>query len=141
MWLRGDRTRWPISSKKGAFEGRKPNPLFDPAYYLQTYPNVAASGANPLEHYIEHGAAHGYRPNPLFDSAYYLLHYRSRLQAGIRWHISSVPVLLRGCNPNPLFDTRWYMEQYPGRSDFGLKSTGPFSGAWRGHGIQAESTV
>ncbi len=29
----------------GAFEGRKPHPLFDTAFYLRNYPDVAASGA------------------------------------------------------------------------------------------------
>jgi hypothetical protein len=55
--------------ESGAMRGRRPNPLFDTAWYLQQYPGVAESGMNPLEHYLEVGAAKGYKPNPSFDPA------------------------------------------------------------------------
>ena len=34
--------------ESGVHEGRRPNPFFDPTWYLQTYPDVAMSGQNPL---------------------------------------------------------------------------------------------
>jgi len=40
----------------GAAEGRNPGPLFDTKFYLKQNPDVAASGMNPLVHYILHGA-------------------------------------------------------------------------------------
>jgi GT2 family glycosyltransferase/glycosyltransferase involved in cell wall biosynthesis len=40
----------------GAAEGRNPGPLFDTKFYLKHNPDVAASGMNPLVHYILHGA-------------------------------------------------------------------------------------
>jgi hypothetical protein len=36
----------------GENQARKPHPLFDPAFYLRMYPEAAASGANPLCHYL-----------------------------------------------------------------------------------------
>jgi hypothetical protein len=55
--------------ESGALQGRRPNPLFDTAWYLQRYPDAAESGMNPLEHYLEVGAAKGYKPNPFSDPA------------------------------------------------------------------------
>lgn len=37
---------------------------FDAAYYLEEYPDVAASGVNPLAHYCAHGWREGRRPGP-----------------------------------------------------------------------------
>jgi hypothetical protein len=53
----------------GAMQGRRPNPLFDTAWYLRQYPDAAESGMNPLEHYLEVGAAKGYKPSPFVDPA------------------------------------------------------------------------
>ncbi|MGD9920528.1 MAG: hypothetical protein AB7V13_03650 [Pseudorhodoplanes sp.] len=41
--------------------------LFDEAFYLASYPDVGASGVDPLLHYIKSGEADGRRPNPAFD--------------------------------------------------------------------------
>ena len=57
---------------QGAYQGRQPHPLFDPAFYLRKYPDVAAGGANPLCHYLKHGAAQLRQPHPLFDAGFYL---------------------------------------------------------------------
>ena len=45
--------------------------LFDPAWYLEKYPDVAAAGVEPLEHYIANGAAELREPGPRFDAAWY----------------------------------------------------------------------
>jgi GT2 family glycosyltransferase len=50
----------------GAFEGRKPNPLFDPEFYLQRYSDVAEREVNPLLHYLKFGAVEGRKPHPIF---------------------------------------------------------------------------
>ncbi len=39
----------------GAWEGKNPNPLFDSAFYLDTYREVYRAGMNPLLHYIMFG--------------------------------------------------------------------------------------
>lgn len=45
---------------------------FDAGWYLQAYPDVAASGMDGAEHYLRHGGAEGRSPGPRFDSAHYL---------------------------------------------------------------------
>jgi len=45
---------------------------FDRDWYLSTYPDVALSGADPLEHYLLHGVAEKRNPSPRFDTADYL---------------------------------------------------------------------
>ena len=58
--------------RRGALEGRDPNPLFDSDWYLQRNPDVAKAGVNPLRHYLRRGALEGRDPSPLFDSDWYL---------------------------------------------------------------------
>jgi hypothetical protein len=53
-------------------EGRRPNPLFDPAWYLERYPDVAEAGKEPLGHYAESGWREGRLPSPNFDAVAYL---------------------------------------------------------------------
>ena len=49
------------------------NPLFDRAYYLAHYgAQVAASGLDPFQHYLQVGAAAGLNPNAWFDTSFYL---------------------------------------------------------------------
>ena len=60
--------------RKGAAEGRNPNPLFDTKWYLAEYPDVAAAGVNPLVHFIAQGAAEDRNPGPSFDTAWYRAH-------------------------------------------------------------------
>ncbi len=48
--------------------------LFDAAWYAARNPDVAAQGADPLRHYLEHGMAEGRDPNPLFATGWYLEH-------------------------------------------------------------------
>jgi len=67
----------------GAYEGRKPNPMFDPLYYLSENPEVAEAGANPLAHFLEFGAWQGRRPHPKFDTVRYLQENPGLAGAGI----------------------------------------------------------
>jgi GT2 family glycosyltransferase len=53
----------------GAFEGRKPSPLFDPDFYLHANADVARAEVNPLLHYLKWGAAEGRKPHPLCDGS------------------------------------------------------------------------
>ena len=46
--------------------------LFDRDWYLGKYPDVAASGMNPILHYLRHGAAEGRDPGPAFNTTEYL---------------------------------------------------------------------
>ena len=58
--------------RRGAIEGRDPNPFFDSDWYLERNPDVAKAGINPLRHYLRRGATEGRDPSPLFNTTIYL---------------------------------------------------------------------
>ena len=84
--------------------------VFDRAGYLQRYPDVAASGIDPIVHYLEAGAVEGRNPCELFDSAYYLATNPDVAAAGFN-------PLLHFCefgwresrHPSADFDVDWYL--------------------------------
>ena len=45
--------------------------LFDADWYLETYPDTAHSGVDPLTHYLRNGAFEGRNPSPGFDGEAY----------------------------------------------------------------------
>ncbi len=45
--------------------------MFDARWYLERYPDVAASGADPITHYITYGWREGRDPAPGFSTTYY----------------------------------------------------------------------
>jgi hypothetical protein len=88
--------------------------LFDPSWYLHTYPDVAKAGANPLRHYLEFGAAEGRDPSPFFCTRWYLETYPDVAKAGanpLRHYLEFGAA--EGRDPSPRFCTRWYLETYP----------------------------
>jgi hypothetical protein len=69
--------------RRGVNEGRAPHPLFDPKFYLKTYPEAAINGGgNPWQHYLTQGWKKGYKPNPKFDPSFYLETYPDVAEAG-----------------------------------------------------------
>lgn len=46
--------------------------LFDRDWYFETYPDVAASGIDPLRHYLDNGWREGRDPGPRFSTTAYL---------------------------------------------------------------------
>lgn len=60
------------------YEEVRKSGLFDAAYYLRTYPDVAARNIDPLVHYLEEGGRAGRNPHPDFDGAFYLEQCRQR---------------------------------------------------------------
>lgn len=50
----------------------KKNNLLDLGFYLNNYPDVRRSGADPILHYIYKGFNEGRRPNQAFDGDYYI---------------------------------------------------------------------
>jgi Methyltransferase domain len=46
--------------------------LFDRKWYLETYPDVAAWGIDPIRHYVLHGAIEGRNPNSYFHTRTYV---------------------------------------------------------------------
>ncbi len=90
-----------------------PMPEFDPAYYLAAYPDVAAAGVDPFEHFLLWGYREGRNPSARFDTRFYqrrhmqgaleenpLLHYR-RLRHLL--HLSTRPQ----DEPNDQFAQTW----------------------------------
>ena len=96
--------------RRGAAEGRDPNPLFDSDWYLRQNPDVVKAGVNPLSHYLQQGASEGRNPSLYFSSNRYwqrnpdvakagvnpLVHYLHHgiiegRDSGVQWH--SRPVL------------------------------------------------
>ncbi len=53
--------------KKGAGEGLPPSPAFDPAWYRETYADIAGSGLEPLAHFLRHGRRDGRLPKAPSD--------------------------------------------------------------------------
>ncbi len=86
--------------------------IFSPSLYLELNPDVASTGIDPAEHYMQHGHREGREPHPLFDIGWYaeqlaqeerhknpILHYANE---GVNRDIS----------PNVFFNPMWYRRQY-----------------------------
>lgn len=88
--------------------------LFDSAWYLEAYPDVAARKVDPVDHYVRHGVREGRDPNRLFSSNWYLANNPDVTQSGLN---PLAHFVLRGAkegrNPGPLFDTKWYLDANP----------------------------
>lgn len=87
----------------------KQTALFDPAFYLATYPDVAASGIAPELHFAAHGAEERRKPCRHFDTAYYAANNPDVIEAGMN------PLLHFAAHgwrefrqPSPSFDGRRY---------------------------------
>jgi len=46
--------------------------LFDPGYYISSYPDVQRTYKNPIMHYIKMGWTEGRNPSANFNTIYYL---------------------------------------------------------------------
>ena len=95
--------------------------LFDATWYVQAYPDVSASGLEPLAHFALLGAGQGRNPNALFDTAWYRTTY-----AGVMADVAH-PVFdyldggaAAGRDPGPGFHTPWYLRAYPDIADAGV---------------------
>ncbi len=115
----------------GTNEGRRPNPLFDPKWYRDTYLAEPAIDDEPLTHFIRSGLKSGYQPceecyllaEPGFlDLDYYraanpdLIGDDGALTAHYLLHGS-----LQGRKPNAVFDPAWYRGAHPGVEEAGLE--------------------
>lgn len=57
--------------------------LFDAAWYLSRYPDVAQAGEDGLTHFLNHGSFEGRSPGPNFDAIGYLARYPDVVNEGI----------------------------------------------------------
>ncbi len=95
------------------------SPLFDAQWYMDRYTDLAGSGLDLVEHFLDVGGLEGRHPHPLFHSDFYL-----EQNSDVRETASNplVHYLERGAaegrNPNPLFDTDWYVARYLRKSSY-----------------------
>jgi glycosyltransferase involved in cell wall biosynthesis len=53
-----------------------PNPYFSAKYYLETYPDIAAAGLRPYEHFLQNGGIEGRNPSDRFVTVFYRQRHR-----------------------------------------------------------------
>jgi 2-polyprenyl-3-methyl-5-hydroxy-6-metoxy-1,4-benzoquinol methylase len=111
----------PYSESRRAARALAKSGLVDAAWYLREYPDVAASGRAPAEHYVAEGYARGYRPNPFFDTRWYLERYEDVRRSGKNPLLHYIQYGFReGRDPGPNFQTRFYLETNPDVRDNGM---------------------
>lgn len=103
--------------------------LVDAPWYLATYPDVAAAGADAVEHFVAHGLREGRRPNRLVDPAWYAATYPDVDPKGALRHYLGVG-WKQGRWPGPDFDPVSYLAHNP---DVAAAGAEPLTHYWR-HG-------
>jgi hypothetical protein len=104
-------------------------PLFDAAFYLAEYPEVAAAGCDPLWHFCRNGWREGRMPNPAFDPGWYLQTYPDAAGANPLPHYARKGERA-GRRPSEQFDPAAYRrlaglpKQQPALADFVARCTG-----------------
>ena len=90
------------------------SPLFDAAFYLARYPEIAAAGHDPVAHYVWVGAGQGAMPSPYFDGTWYLSRHPDVAASGenplLHWIRAGAAA---GHDPNPFLDAAWYAGRNP----------------------------
>src|ERR1700678_3195428 len=88
--------------------------VVDPVWYRARHRDVAASGMDPLRHFIECGLRERRDPNRWFDGAWYARQHPAVAARGAHplLHYMSDGAKL-GRDPHPRFDAGWYVEQHP----------------------------
>jgi hypothetical protein len=89
-----------------------PTPLFDRAWYVDSYPDVTQSGFDPFLHYVASGDRDGRWPGPWFDPLWYRMRNpdaRGPEGAPLAHYLCEGAV--RGCDPSGAFSTQWYLTQ------------------------------
>ncbi|MBW4092681.1 MAG: glycosyltransferase [Proteobacteria bacterium] len=88
--------------------------LFDAAWYLHRYADVAAARYDPLKHFVALGLGEERDPNPFFAGGWYRSHYADVGAGGQHPLLHYLRIgAARGDNPHPRFDAAWYVEQHP----------------------------
>jgi hypothetical protein len=92
---------------------RKAN-LFDDEWYIAEYPDVVATGMEPLTHYLRFGVHEGRNPNPYFDTEWYLQKYPDVAGVGANPLLHFVKLgAMEERDPGPNFSTLSYLTQHP----------------------------
>src|SRR3954468_910001 len=91
--------------------------LFDAAWYLKEYPDVAAQKIDPLLHYLRHGAHEGRDPSSMFSTWGYVERYPEACTEGVN---PLIYFLTRGRQKGHAAvrkDYAYWIEQYDVLSD------------------------
>ncbi len=88
--------------------------VVDPVWYRARHRDVAASGADPLRHFIATGLHERRDPNRWFDGAWYVRQYADVAAAGAHplLHYMAEGARQRR-DPHPRFDAAWYSHRHP----------------------------
>jgi hypothetical protein len=97
--------------RAGADPRLQPKALFDQAWYLATYPELAGSAWPPLVHYLAEGDQAGFNPHPLFDGQGYRSRHAVKIAAS---RLTALQHFIyagarEGYDPHPLFDVQFYV--------------------------------
>jgi len=128
--------------------------LFNPDWYLHTYPDVKAVGFDPLTHYLAFGAGEGRNPSPHFDTTYYLDQYPDVGQSGMNALVhflrfghaegrrrrpeTDAPTgeeEYQAISSSRLFDGDWYLEKYPAVKAAGADPVAHYIASGAGQGM------
>jgi hypothetical protein len=87
--------------------------IFDPAGYLQRFPDVAEAGLDPLAHYLAVGEREGRSPSFFFDEKYYRSQVPLVAPGGLAalYHFLSEGGI-QGKSPSKYFDAAFYITNY-----------------------------
>lgn len=104
--------------RRGARQGARPHPLFDPRDYLTRRRFLRVARINPVLHYATFGRVDEIDPGPLFDTSYYLDAYPDLADGG---KPALVHYLGGGWRTHtavhPLFDRDWVLRRQPWLDD------------------------
>jgi GT2 family glycosyltransferase/glycosyltransferase involved in cell wall biosynthesis len=127
---------WSYYRRRGWRKVHSPQRLFAATWYLSCYPDVKASGLDPLAHYVRHGSKEGRRPHPMFDPSWYLSRYPDVAAAGVEPLLHYTTEGWRqGRSPHPAFDSVGYLAAHPDVAAAGVEPLGHYlDHGWRqGH--------
>ncbi len=88
--------------------------IFDGDWYLATYPDVAATGADPLSHFMTQARSEHRCPGPLFDTGWYVNQYDDEIPEGrnpLAYYLTTG--WRRGHRPWETFDPEDYLRIHP----------------------------
>jgi GT2 family glycosyltransferase/glycosyltransferase involved in cell wall biosynthesis len=88
--------------------------LVNAAWYRERYPDIAAAGLDPVDHFVHHGILENRAPNRFFDAGWYRERYADVAASGINpllHYLTCGASELR--NPHPRFDAAYYASEHP----------------------------
>jgi glycosyltransferase involved in cell wall biosynthesis len=106
----------------------KKSGLFDPEYYLRTYPDLQEAKIDPLAHFMIYGAFEGRNPSPWFQTKWYLWRYpdieQNRVNPLLHYLLHGAE---EGRDPNPWFNTVEYFLDHPGLAEAKINPLGHYA--------------